>query len=105
MRVQQPCDRFVRFHHEHLDQRMREALVFRRRADDFALFIQHQFDLRQIEHKLPIVPGRRFWMRLASAFISCSKLDNRRRIIGDRLSGRRDAESIFAPSIIACASR
>ena len=56
MRVQQPRHRFVRLHHEHLDQRVRERLILRHRIDHLPLIIEHQLHRRQIQHDLPILP-------------------------------------------------
>ena len=55
LRIQQPRHRFVRLHHEHLDQRMREALILRHCIDHLPIFIQHQIHLRQIQHELPLL--------------------------------------------------
>ena len=51
--VQRAGHRFVGLDHEHFNQRMREALVFRLGAGDLALVVQHQFHLGQPQHNLP----------------------------------------------------
>ena len=51
-------DRFVRFDHEHFDERVREAGVFRHGVDHPALIVEHQFHFRQIEHELDLREAR-----------------------------------------------
>jgi hypothetical protein len=54
-RVEQPRHGLVGLHHEHLDQRVREAVVLLLRPDDAPFFVQFQLDFRQVQHQLPIV--------------------------------------------------
>ena len=42
--IQQSRDRFVRFHHEHFDDLVREGIILRLRVDDVPLLSQPAFE-------------------------------------------------------------
>ncbi len=52
--VQQTRDRFVRLHHEHLNDCVGEARIGRLGADDALPIVKNQLHLRQVEHEHPI---------------------------------------------------
>ena len=95
MRIQQPRDGFVRLDHEHLDQRVREALSSGIASTTF-LSSSTRFASPADRARAGRLPGGAFGCAGPDAFMSLQQLRRLGRIIGDLSRRRRDAESSSA---------